>query len=175
MSKFTIPDNGLTGLLRGATITIGERDFDIKVLNLESSRKVWVFLQRWLAGAAAAAEVNSELAEAGETVRMDILSVVGQMGALGEREFDEVVKAFAATTSFRGRVPMPDGTTREDMRFLKEAGALDVAFGGAFEEMLEWLSACIYLNFGRQLEKHSAAVATHNRLAAAKAKPTPAA
>lgn len=173
MSKYTIPDNGLSGLLRSVTAPIGNKTFEIKVLNLEASRKAWVQIQAWIVGIDAGATINETLAASGSDARTGAVEMVGHLGNLSERALDELTQVFAEKTSFKVQVRTPEGV-REDIRFLKEPGALDAAFGGEFDLYLEWLNYCIALNFGKQIEKHVAALAAHKRVveAAAKAKPT---
>ncbi len=172
MSKFTVPDNGLAGLLRGVTVDIAGKTFEITVLNMESARKAWVLVQRWLVGAELAATLNEELS--GTEHRTGVVEMVGQMGQLTDCELEDLTKLFAPKTRFRVSVTQADGAVREDIRALHESGAMDQAFGGDISSFLDWLNYCVMLNFGKQIEKHVAALGASKKAAdAAKAVPTP--
>jgi len=171
MSNFTIHDNGQPGLMRGLSIEIGGKPFDIQVLNVEASRKAWVPAQRWFLGAAAAAGLNQELETAGAPERANAIDMVSHIGHMEERDMDALTKLFAERTSFTRVVDSTQGQ-RTDRLFLKDAGAMDAAFGGDFGLFLEWLHVCVLLNFGSQIEKRVAVLEAKARLDAAKAKPT---
>lgn len=169
--KNQLQDNGLSGLMRGVEIQIGDKLFSITVMNVENSRKAWVHLQRWIMGIELSTKMNEFLGENGRQERTSLVGMVGATGYLDDNALEQLSKAFATTSSFKVRTSTPTGE-REDVRFLKEPGALDAAFQGAFDEFLEWIDVCIMLNFQKQIEKHVAALEANKALEAAKAKPT---
>ena len=139
-----IVTNGLEGLQHGAEHAIGDRVFTMTVLPVIESRKLWVAIQPMLTGIFAAEDYATE------GFAISGVALAGLTGGLSEATLKTLSDAFMAVSQCR----LPD----DRMLMLKQAGAMDVVFGGRFDEMLEWLDFGIQLHFGSQLAKQGGAL-----------------
>jgi len=137
LSCMKIEENGMSGLLRGGEIVVssGAR-LSITVLDVAAARKAWAAVQPLLVGIMTAAEVGD----------LSGLAVASHMGRVSADCLDELSKLFAAKTQ------------TSEGKSLAERGVMEAVFAGEFDSMIEWIDAAIALNFGRQIEKTSAAL-----------------
>lgn len=147
-------ENGLSGILKGAEIPLGAMTVTVTVLPVEPARRAWVALQPWLMGIFAAGEMNKQ----GEGAEVGIVGMVGQLGNLTVASLDTLCEVFAKVSSYREL----DSNGSERVRFFHEKGVMDAVFTGEFDLMLEWIEACVYLNFSKQIEKHVGALTARN-------------
>ncbi len=172
-------DNGMKGMMRAVEVEIGGHLLTIKVMNIESSRKVWAKLQRLIL---ALVIQRAAVEESAPELRFDeaalLAAIEGKGGLVDEELMKALSDSFAPFSTFQIDVDNGDGRTRTDIGRLSEPGKLDVVFGGDISAYLEWMDVNIQLNFHRQIEKMQGVLELAAKRAeeakTPKAEPTPA-
>jgi hypothetical protein len=122
--------------------TIGGKEYQIRVLSVgEGARKIY---HRLL----------SIVGDKENLAGLDPVFTAIMAGALSEEDTDALVKTFAPTTT----VDM--GGDPQRTVSLKDPKVQDEIFSANLEEMFEWLSACVEVNFGGVIAKMRGALSS---------------
>lgn len=128
---------------REQEIKIGERKFTIRTLSYGKAKPLYMKLQAILVAYAD---------DKYERMGLGVIPFAMNGGALTEEDLDLLVETFGEVTTVSGRTPDGQPTTLKlDQR------QRDAIFAGAFEDMFEWLEACVKLNFEGVIKKYEAA------------------
>ncbi len=144
----------MSALLKTQSREIGGRNFQIRLLSFDESRQVYSKLQRLLSA-------NEEtLEEAG----LGLFMFAGLAGGVSDDDLKLYCQVFGEATT----VEM--GPTMQ--LSLKDSAHRTAVFSGQFEDVFEWLDACVDINFGGVIAKMRAARVRQQAFLAAKAEPT---
>jgi hypothetical protein len=136
--------------LKSETKTIGENQYTVTVLPVQSGREAMIRLQRIMAGGIGAITTGS---------RSDIPAA---LAGVSERLTAGDLEWFCSTFGKATKVCTPPDETAPNGRtlILAESDAQTLVFAGNYLEMFKWLEFCIELNFGSLLEKIKGALAS---------------
>jgi hypothetical protein len=118
---------------------VGGMVFNIEALNVEDARKAYHIIQRYA----------PHLAGADLTKDMGLMLLAGTANQLSPDDVQRLAVLFLPTT----RVDFQDGEGDRPSRVQALKLCQEEVFCTAFERQLEWLDACIDLNFRSTLEK----------------------
>jgi hypothetical protein len=144
----------MSALLKTQSREIGGRNYQIRLLSFDESRQVYSKIQRLLSA-------NEEVLE--ET-GLGFFMFAGLAGGVSDEDLKLYCSVFGEATT----VEMGPNMTLS----LKDAGSRTAVFSGQFEDVFEWLDACVAINFGGVIAKMRAARLHQKAWRAAKAEPT---